>query len=113
MAAKTQAEAITKAKNVSASAAPSAGGAAPAADRTPAPPKKAPAPVDPQEAQRRRESGIYNQKPCTYFCRLVPRVGGCSMLPVHVMADVGDVAVRGLRGMLRGRCWLCSCQGGR
>ena len=60
MAAKTQAEAIAKSKNVSASPPPSAGGAAPAADRTPAPPKKAPAPVDPQEAQRRRESGMHS-----------------------------------------------------
>ena len=98
MAAKTQAEAIAKSKNVSASGAPSAGGAAQAADRTPAPPKKASAPVDPQEAQRRRESGMHSQEPCTYFCRPVPKVGGCSILPVDAVARAED-PVRNLQGM--------------
>ena len=71
MAAKTQAEAIAKSKNVS--AAPSAGGAAPAADRAPAPPKKARAPEDPQEAQRRREAGMHSYELRTFFCRPMPK----------------------------------------
>ena len=89
MAAKTQAEAIAKSKNVSASAAPSASGAAPAADRTPAPPKKAPAPVNPQQAQQRRESGVHSQKPCTCFWQTHAIAGRCSMLPVDAVAHVG------------------------
>ena len=53
VAAKTKEEAVAKSKNVSAQQQP----AAPQADRMPAPPRKAPAPVDPKEVERRREAG--------------------------------------------------------
>ena len=49
VAAKTKEEAIAKSKNVSAQQQP----AAPQADRMPAPPRKAPAPVDPKEVERK------------------------------------------------------------
>lgn len=51
VAAKTKEEAIARSKNIASQQ------QAPQADRAPAPPKKAPAPADPKELERRREGG--------------------------------------------------------
>ncbi len=60
VAAKTKEEAIAMSKNVSSQQ------QAPQADRKPAPPKKAPAPVDTKEAERRREAGRHSRVRCDW-----------------------------------------------